>query len=117
MKYLLLCLALMACTHVSALVITGGSLDGVAISFEATAAAMRSAKDSGALSQKQVDDWNAFLPKFKASYHIAAELWKSAEVTNDQATVAQVTAIIGTLVGQLDQFTALVLVSQPDGGR
>ncbi len=113
MKYLALCL-LLSCAHASPLLITGDTLDATAITFEATAAAMASAKPS--LTQKQIDDWNVFLPKFKASYHIACELWLAAEKSNDQATMAQVSAIIGALVGQLAQFEELVLVPT-DGGH
>jgi hypothetical protein len=98
------------CAHApSALVVTGDVLDGAGVTFEAVAAGMQSASDSHALTREQALAWNDFLARWKAGYHGAAALWRTAKATHDEPLAEQAAAVLGTLLGQLATWQAVVL--------
>lgn len=112
---LVLTLGLSSCAHApTPLQVTGESLDAAAITFEATAAGMATAYQRHAVTLEQARAWNDFLPKFKASYHVACALWRTARATKDEPLERQAAAILSEMLGKLSTFA--VLLAAPDGG-
>jgi hypothetical protein len=75
----------------------------------AVAAGMQSASDAHALTREQALAWNDFLARWKAGYHGAAALWRTAKATHDEPLAEQAAAVLGTLLGQLATWQAVVL--------
>lgn len=109
MKKLLVVLALSACATASnTFIATGQTLQSAGQEFVATAALFDRGLDSGAITVEQYAAWRDFGHKFKATYPVAVELWKAAQLANDDVLSGKVQNIITDLVSELVKFYALV---------
>lgn len=97
------------CAHqASALAITGTTLDGAGITFEAVEAGMHSASDAHVLTAAQVEGWNDFLARWKVAYPNACAAWRAAKAKGDDSGAEQAAAALAELLGQLNSWATVL---------
>jgi hypothetical protein len=97
-----------AASRTDVLVVSGHAVDALGDQFIAAAPLILAAHEQGALSDTDYQRWLTFGEKFKATYHLAVQLWIAAADTRDAQMVEQVSAIIGALSMELATFTTLL---------
>jgi hypothetical protein len=114
---LLLALAVLmaACASQSGFVVTAESLNSLGNQFVAVGEAYNKALDAKKITPEEYRAWADFAKKFKTSYPIAVEGWKSGVKVNDAALQKSSVALISSLVGELGKF-ALTVGMQVIGG-
>lgn len=97
-------LVLVKCTHTQAVVGSGEALDQLGDEFIAGAAALATAHEQGRVSDETYHRWQVFGEKFKATYHLAVQLWIAAADSRDADMTTQVGNIIAALGQEMAQF-------------
>jgi hypothetical protein len=108
-----------SCAHAQApsvLQVTGETLDAAGALFEATLAGMESANQQHLLTQAQLDGWNGFVARWTEGYRVSAEAWKAAAAKGDEPAEQQAAAALGSLMGELGVFSAMLAKPKPGGG-
>lgn len=100
--------AMECATAEQALMVSGPTIEALGDQFMALAPAMRSAHEGHLIDDPTFNAWLAFGEKFKATYHLAVQLWVAASDSRDQAMAQRVGAIIATLAAEMSTFAALV---------
>ena len=112
---LIIGLVLVACASQTGFVITAESLNSIGQQFVAVGTAYNQALDAKKITVEDYRAWAEFAKKFKTSYPIAVEGWKSGVKINDAALQKSSVALISSLVGELGKF-ALTVGMQVIGG-
>lgn len=97
-----------AATKADVVLVSGQTVDTLGDQFIITAQLMKAGHDAGTVDDDTYHSWQVFGEKFKATYHLAVQLWIAAADTRDAGMVAQVGSIIAQLGSELGQFTAKI---------
>lgn len=104
-----------ACASQTGFIVTAESLDSLGKQFVAVGEAYNKALDAKKITVEEYRAWADFAKKFKTSYPIAVEGWKSGVRINDAALQKSSVALISGLVGELGRF-AITVGMQVIGG-